>query len=72
MAFTYAHLKRFAEAKPLLERSLAAKTRIKVADKAEITGTLERLVGVCLNTGDRELADHHLERCIKATRRTRN
>lgn len=67
LASTYVHLKRFSDAKPLLERSLAGKKRIDGEHTAEVAATLERLVDVCLHTGHRQLADQYLERCIKAT-----
>lgn len=68
LASTYVHLKRFSDAKPLLERSLAGKKRIDGEHTAEVAATLERLVDVCLHTGHRQLADQYLERCIKATK----
>ena len=67
LASTYAHLKRYSDARPLLERSLAAKKRIEGAQTAEVAATLERLVEVCLQMDDRDRAERYLERCIKAT-----
>jgi tetratricopeptide (TPR) repeat protein len=67
LASTYIHLNRYSDARPLLERSLAAKKRIDGAHTAEVAATLEKLVDVCLRIGDRDLADRYLERCVKAT-----
>lgn len=67
LASTYIQLKRYSDARPLLERSLAAKKKIDGARTAEVAATLERLVDVCLHTGDRDMADRYLERCVKAT-----
>ncbi len=66
LASTYVHVRRFAEAKPLLERSLAAKTRLDGENSADVAATLARLVDVCLRTDHREQADRYLERCVKA------
>jgi tetratricopeptide (TPR) repeat protein len=67
LASTYIHLKRYSDARPLLERSLAAKKRIDGAHTAEVAATLEKLVDVCLRIGDRDRADRYFERCVKAT-----
>jgi tetratricopeptide (TPR) repeat protein len=66
LASDYVHLSRFAEARPLLERSLAIREKLGGVHGAEVASVLETLVAVCLREGQREQADRYLERCNEA------
>lgn len=67
LASTYSHLRRFATARPLLERSLAIRERINGPSSPDVAAILERLVEVCLQVGDLTAADQYFERCAAVT-----
>ncbi|MDI3561206.1 tetratricopeptide repeat protein [Bradyrhizobium sp. Arg816] len=66
LASIYLNLNRLADARRLLERSLAIKERLKGAHSADVVPTLGTLIDICLRERKREQADRYLEQHLDA------